>query len=146
MTYSEGAVRLVKMFEGCRLRAYQDQGSVWTIGWGHTGPDVVRGMTCTIAQANNWLEEDLAKVDAGLRRLVTIPLNQNQYDAVADFVFNLGLGALEHSTLLRDLNDGDFVTAALQFPLWDHVGGVVVPGLLNRRKAEMRLFNTAEAA
>lgn len=141
MQHSIKAVGLIKSFEGCRLAAYQDQGGVWTIGWGHTGPEVVRGMLCTVVEASAWLDQDLARVDAGLSRLVKVDLNQNQWDALVDFAFNLGLGALERSTLLRDLNEADFVTAALQFPLWDHVNGLMVPGLLARRKAEMRLFN-----
>ena len=88
------------------------------------------------------LERDLAAAVACVNRAVTSGINQNQFDALVDFVFNLGCGSLLSSTLLRQVNAGDFTAAAQQFLLWDHAGGVVVPGLLERRRAELQLFQT----
>jgi lysozyme len=131
---------MIKQLEGLQLTAYQDQAGRWTIGYGHAGADVHAGLTITQAQAEQLLETDLAAAVASVNRAVTSGINQNQFDALVDFVFNLGCGSLLSSTLLRLVNAGDFTAAAQQFLLWDHAGGVVVPGLLERRRAELQLF------
>lgn len=77
---------------------------------------------------------------SAVNRLVTVVFNQNGFDALVDFAFNLGNNALSGSTLLRKLNAGDFAGAADEFPKWCHAGGKLVPGLLRRRQAEQRLF------
>jgi lysozyme len=140
MRYSEAGLRLTKRFEGLELSAYQDQGGVWTIGYGHTGPNVHGGLTITEEQAEQLLESDLAAAVACVNRAVKVELEQNQFDALVDFVFNLGAASLLTSTMLRHLNAGRMADAAQQFPLWDHCKGVVVPGLLRRRQAEMEMF------
>ncbi len=140
--YSDQGYALTKNFEGLRLTAYQDQAGVWTIGYGHTGPDVHAGLTITEALADTLLEHDVTRSAATVNRAVTAQITQSQFDALVDFGFNLGCGSLLGSTLLRHLNAGEFVLAAAQFPLWDHAGGAVVPGLLARRKAEMALFQS----
>lgn len=139
-TYSAKGMALTKQFEGLRLVAYQDQVGVWTIGYGHTGPDVHAGLVITQSQADALLQSDMTHAVACVNQYVTVGINQNQFDALVDFSFNLGCGSLHGSTLLTRINAGEFDLAAEQFLLWDHAGGVVVPGLLMRRQAEMALF------
>jgi lysozyme len=146
LTYSDAGFTLTKGFEGLRLTAYADQGGVWTIGYGHTGPGVHAGLTITQDQADAFLHSDVAGSVACVNRLVTANINQNQFDALVDFTFNLGCASLAQSSLLRFVNAGDFASAAPQFLLWDHVHGVVIPGLLRRRQAEQTLFTTAAAS
>lgn len=98
-------------------------------------------MTVTQAQADALLLRDVQSAVDAVNRLVTVDLDQAEFDALVDFAFNVGIGALTSSTLLRDLNDGDFVGAADRFDEWDHAGGKVVAGLLRRRRAEMVMFN-----
>jgi len=139
-TYGKDGLALTEQSEGCRLTAYQDQVGVWTIGYGHTGADVVSGLTITQAQADALLVSDVAAAAAFVNQAVTVPLQQDEFDALVDFVFNLGRAAFAGSTLLKDLNAGDFAGAAGQFDLWDHAGGQVVAGLLRRRQQETALF------
>ena len=127
-------------FEGCVLHSYQDSGGVWTIGDGHNGPDVGPGQTCTPAQAQGWLTQQLQGVVNFVNRVVTVQLDQDEFNAVVDFTYNCGQGNFANSSLLRDLNAGNFQGAAAQFDLWDHAGGQVVAGLLRRRQAETSLF------
>jgi lysozyme len=141
-TYSDTGLALTKNFESCVLTAYADQGGVWTIGYGHTGPGVHAGMTITQAQADIFLESDVSGAVTCINKLATAKINQNQFDALVDFVFNLGCASLSISQLLREVNSGNFSDAATQFLRWDHVKGVVVQGLLRRRQAEATLFNT----
>lgn len=141
MSYSKAGRTLTERFEGCRLESYLDIGGVWTIGYGHT-KGVHAGMTCTQAQADLWLIQDTQDAVYDVNKLVTINLNQNEFDALCDFVFNLGAGSFEHSTLLADLNAGHIDAAENQFELWDHDSGKVVAGLLRRRMAEKTEFET----
>ena len=147
MSYSAQGMELTESFEGLELTAYQDIVGVWTIGYGHTGQEVHPGMTITQPQAANLLQQDIAGAGTSVNQLVTVPLTQNQFDALVDFTFNLGAKSLATSTLLRLLNGGDYQGAAQQFPVWCHAGGVEVPGLLRRRQAEQALFlGTAASA
>lgn len=139
MKYSQDGLRLTEFFEGCRLQAYQDQVGVWTIGYGHT-KGVTKGMTCDQPQAEFWLAEDVKQAADEVNRKVKVPLIQGQFDALVDFVFNLGSGNFESSTLLRKLNAGDYKGAAAEFKRWNRAGGVVRSGLLHRRLAEENLF------
>lgn len=142
-------LELIKSFEGCRLEAYPDpgtKGAPWTIGWGHTG-GVTPGMRITQQEADDLLAEDVGKAAEVVARWVTVPLNQNQFDALTSFVYNCGAGNFQQSTLLRLLNEGNFGGAADQFPRWTHGGkGEVLPGLVRRRAAERSLFLTEVAA
>lgn len=142
-TYGDAGLALTKSFEGCLLTAYADQGGVWTIGYGHTGPGVHVGLTVTQDQADAFLESDVAGSVECVNKLVTADISQNQFDALVDFVFNLGCASLAQSSLLQDVNAGDFSDAAQQFLRWNHVHGVVIPGLTRRRQAEATLFGTA---
>ena len=140
LTYSKDGLAITEQFEGCRLVAYQDQVGVWTIGYGHTGSGVASGLTITQDQAIDLLASDVAASAAYVNAAVTVELQQNEFDALVDFVFNLGRGAFAGSTLLKNLNAGQFDAAATQFDLWDHAGGQVVAGLLRRRQAEQAMF------
>lgn len=139
-TYSQDGLTLTEQFEGCELTAYQDQVGVWTIGYGHTGSGVIAGLTITQDQAEALLASDISAAATYVNQVVTIVLVQEEFDALVDFVFNLGRGAFAGSTLLRNLNAGNFAASAAQFDLWDHAGGQVVAGLLRRRQAETALF------
>ena len=138
--YSDKGLALTKSFEGLRLEAYQDCGGVWTIGYGHTGEGVTEGRTISEADAERLLLADLAEAVSCVNRTVVEAVLQNQFDAMVDFCFNAGRGNFLQSTLLRKVNLGDFAGATVQFGLWVHAGGGVVPGLVRRRKAEAELF------
>lgn len=139
MQYSKSGLALTERFEGCRLVAYQDSVGVWTIGYGHTR-GVCAGMTCTEAQAQQWLEEDTANAVADVNANCHVQLTQDEFDALVDFAFNLGDGSLNGSTLMKLVNEKNFAAAADQFDEWDHAGGRVVAGLLRRREAEQVEF------
>jgi len=138
--YSEAGFALTRGFEGLRLTAYQDCAGIWTIGFGHTGPDVHKGQTISEFEAEAMLRADLSAAVACVNRAVTAPITQPQFDALVDFCFNAGRGNFLSSTLLRQINAGDAAAAVAQFGLWVHAGGEVVPGLVRRRKAEAALF------
>jgi lysozyme len=128
------------------LSAYQDPAGVWTIGFGHTKGEV-RGMTCTPAQADVWMDEDLSDAENEINRLVKVVLTQNEFDALCDWEFNCG--GLNGSTLLRILNAGRYEEVPAEMARWCHarVNGVeqVVPDLVRRRAAEGVLWMTPES-
>ena len=142
MKTSQQGIALIEQFEGLRLAAYQDGAGIWSIGVGHTDR-VKEGDTCTSAQADEWLQQDIEQAERAVNTLVKIPLNQNQFDALVSFTYNLGWASLEESTLLRLLNAGATQLAAAEFPKWDDVAGKVSEGLLKRRMAERALFMEA---
>ena len=136
------AADLIKRWEGLRLKAYPDPGTggkPWTIAYGHTR-NVKQGDTCTLDQANAWLSEDMADAYRVIDNAVTVPLTRQQRDALCSFVFNVGGGAFQKSTLLKLLNEGNYTGAAGQFDRWNKAGGRVLKGLVNRRKQEKALF------
>ena len=139
MRTSQRGLSLIKSFEGLRLQAYQDSVGVWTIGYGATR-GVKAGMSITKEQAERMLLSDVQRFEPEVQRLVTVPLNGNQWDALVCFTYNLGAANLESSTLLRLLNAGDYPGAAEQFPRWNKAGGKVLPGLVRRRASERELF------
>lgn len=139
MRYSKQGMALTQQFESCRLTAYQDSGGVWTIGWGHTA-GVEPGQTCSQAQADQWLLDDVSDAENAVNQMVKIGITQEEFDALVDFTFNLGVGAFQHSTLLAKLNANDAQGAIDEFEKWDMTGGKVVAGLLRRREAERALF------
>ncbi|MBV8666752.1 MAG: lysozyme [Burkholderiaceae bacterium] len=140
MQYSGTGLALTKIAEGCRLLAYQDGGGVWTNGYGNTH-GVVPGSTITQEQAEADLLANIQNSVNDVNRLVTVPLTQGEFDALVDFDYNLGRGNLASSTLLKDLNAGNYAAAAEQFEAWDKCGGHVVAGLLRRRQAEEAEFS-----
>lgn len=128
-------VKKVAEFEGLRTKVYKCPGGVWTIGYGHT-VDVKPGQRCTRLQAEAWLREDLA-VAAGEVEALGLELTQGQAEALVDFVFNLGIGALKGSTLLKKIRGG-YATEDIQaeFRRWVYAGGEVQRGLVKRREWE----------
>ena len=138
--YSDAGLAMTKEFEGLRLNAYQDCVGVWTVGYGHTGADVHAARVVTEAEAEALLLADMEAAVACVNRVVSVVVTQGQFDALADFCFNLGGRALCESTLLRRVNAGDFDGAAEQFGMWCHAGGKVQPGLVKRRRAEAEMF------
>lgn len=143
MTPSEKCYDLIKRFEGCKLTAYPDPGTggePWTIGYGHTGPEVKSGMTISQAIADAYLVKDVEHAADVVKRGVTVPMTQGQYDALCSFVFNVGAGNFLKSTLLRKLNAGDTLGASLEILRWSKAAGKELPGLVRRRAAEQSLF------
>lgn len=143
MRISEQGVALIKQFEGYEENAYQDIVGVWTIGFGTTmvdGQPVHAGMTCSVSRASSWLAVDVDTYLTEAAPHITTPLNQNQVDSIASFIYNLGVPAFKKSTLLKKINSGDMKGAAAEFMKWNKAGGKVVGGLTRRRKAEQELF------
>lgn len=133
------AAGFISSFEGCRLSAYMCSAGVWTIGYGHT-EDVKEGDTCTEEQAKAWLIDDIRETQALLAYYVNVPVTQNEFIALVSLAFNVGVGALMKSKLLRKLNSGDRDGAAEEFLDFDLANGKRVAGLTRRRKAEHDLF------
>lgn len=115
-------------------------GAPWTIGWGHTGPEVHYGLVWTQAQCDAQLLADMARAEADVRAVVQIPLTQDEFAALCDLAFNIGNANFNSSTLLRLLNAGDIDGAIAQFSVWNKAGGQVLAGLVKRRDAEAALF------
>lgn len=136
---SQKGRKLIEEFEGLRLTAYQDSIGVWTIGYGHT-KGVYPGMTISLAQANALLDEDVRSHAAGIFNFVTVELNQNQFDALVSFHFNLGPAILQDSTLLTYINNKNWQAAANEMKAYVHAGNQILPGLVRRRNAEAALF------
>ena len=137
-----GTMNLIKQFEGLRLTSYQDYTGIWTIGYGHTGPEVRPGMTITQAQADAYLQGDLGKFSNCVNTYIKARLNPNQVGALISWSYNVGCGALQTSTLRQRMNAGqDPNTVARQeLPQWNKAGGQVLPGLVRRRAAEVAFF------
>jgi GH24 family phage-related lysozyme (muramidase) len=134
---------LLTTWEGCELSAYPDPasgGAPWTIGYGHTGPDVVRGLTISQAQAEAWLKQDAAEAAGAVDRLLSgVELTAHQRDALISFSFNVGAGALERSTLRKRLLAGESPTVVIaeELPRWSKGPNGPVEGLKRRREAEV---------
>lgn len=134
-------LELIKKFEGLELKAYQDVVGIWTIGYGHTGPDVYPGMTITEFKAEQLLLQDLSVARSCVECFTKVQLSDNQFGALVSLVFNIGSGAYRKSTLLKLLNEKKYKAASEEFVKWNKAGGKPVPGLTRRRKAEADLFN-----
>ena len=132
---------IVKEAEGLRLSAYLCPAGIPTIGYGHT-KGVKLGDTCTREQAEKWLENDFFMAKTDVKAVVRVPLSDNQLDALASFVFNLGVRKLIQSTLLKKLNAGDYSGAAAEFDKWVFAGKVKLNGLVKRRAKERKLFES----
>ena len=139
MKLSKSGLDIIKSFEGLRLEAYLDGGGVPTIGYGTT-KGAHMGQTCTMAQAEAWLLDDMASACDAVTRALKVPVNQNQFDAMVCLAYNIGNQAFRDSTLLRLFNAGDVDGAANQFPRWNKDNGNVIAGLTRRRLAEQTLF------
>ncbi len=138
-------IALMHAFEGCKLEAYPDPGSVdgnpWTIGFGSTGPGIHKGVTWTQKQADDRFEADLTKFAARVEALLgDTPTDGSQFDALVSLAYNIGLDALRKSTVLRRHKAGDHAGAAAAFAMWIKNDGVVMKGLVRRRAAEAALY------
>lgn len=140
---SKAGTDLIHSFESCKLTAYPDPGSrdghPWTIGWGSTGPGIVKGVVWTQAQADARFAADLGRFEKGVALMAPVT-TQSQFDALVSFAYNVGLAALNDSTLLRMHKAGDYTGAKAQFARWDKNDGKVLKGLTRRRAAEAALY------
>ncbi len=134
---------LIQEFENCKLEAYLDGGGVPTIGWGHTA-GVKMGDKCSQAQADRWLEEEIADAEQDVNLYVRGWLLQGQFDALVSLVYNIGGTAFRKSTLVKLLNSAQYPAAAEQFLRWKFDNGKEVRGLLRRRTAEREMFLAAK--
>lgn len=144
MRTNQAGVDLIKKYEGLELEAYLCPANVWTIGYGHTGPDVHPGMEVTESEAEHLLRQDLNKFERAVERLVMVPMNPNEFAALVSLTYNIGEGNFSKSSCLRYLNQGNRQEAANRIELWNkaRVGGelTVLEGLVRRRAAEKALF------
>jgi len=138
--FSKMGFNLLKILEGCKLEAYQDSGGIWTIGFGQTG-DVKKGDKITQEKAELLLHMYILSLEPKLKKLIKVPINQNQYDALVIFVYNIGLNAFKCSTMLSLINKNEFIKASEQFKRWSKDSkGNISEGLLRRREIEYKLY------
>lgn len=156
MQMSQNGRKLLEQWEGVRLNAYKDSAGLLTIGVGHlltkselssgkidiNGDSVKYANGLTSEQADGLLAQDLKPAETTVNNNVKVELNQNQFDALVSFTFNVGGGAFKGSTLLKKLNNGQYGEVPGQLVRWNKAGGKVVPGLENRRKNEVNLWNS----
>lgn len=146
MAMSQEGLNALTQHEGLRTTAYQDVGGVWTVGYGHTGPDVKPNMVITEQRARELLRADIETAASAVRQSVKVPLTQGQFDALTSFAFNIGAGGFRNSTVLQLLNQGDYDGAMQQLLQYDKArtgpNGELqqVPGLTSRRQAEAQMF------
>jgi lysozyme len=143
MKYSQACVDLVKSFEGLKLKAYKCPAGVLTIGYGTT-KGVKPDWVITEFMAEAYLKRDLLEFEKAVNKIINAPLNQNQFDALVSFCYNIGAGAFEKSTLARLINQGHYSKAAEQFLRWNKSNGKILKGLTRRREAERKLFLTEQ--
>ena len=139
MEVSQKLIDFTRQSEGFRAEPYMDNGSL-AIGYGHHGAEVKRGLVWTEKQADAVQRRDFAEFGRQVESLVKVPLTQGQFDALVDFVYNLGSGRLQHSTLLDLLNKKQYASAGQQLIRWDNNNGKSDDNLLARRRQELQLF------
>jgi lysozyme len=143
---SAAGLALIKTSEGFCATTYRDANGYPTIGYGHRiSPCEKFPGGVTEEQALTLLANDVVCAQKAVCRLVRVPLTQGQFDALVDFTYNLGSARLDGSTLLRNLNAGQYAAAAQQLLRWDHAGSRVLAALSTRRKAEFALWQGAAA-
>ena len=149
---SDNGCRFIHTFEGLCLKSYRDMANIWTIGYGSTrinGTPVVQGQNTTLEEATNAFRTDTASIGVFLSQSVTVPLTQNQVDALFSFCYNVGVGSFTRSSLRKTINGKREVIEKL-FTDWNKVrdphSNILVPvaGLTTRRKAEYTLFSKQE--
>lgn len=145
MKTSTAGIAFITRWEGRKLTAYKDSGGVWTIGVGHTDPEVKAGLTITPQQADELLAADLAEAESEVNA-TGVPLTQPQFDALVSFAFNVGNSAFRSSTLRKKLLAGDYASVPAQMNRWVYDNGKVVDGLVNRRKAEGDMWRFGSAS
>ena len=146
MKISDKGLELIKDFEGCELEAYKCAAGVWTIGYGHT-KDVEKGDTWSQEKAEHMLSKELEdEYEHYVNSLVTVPMNQCQFDALVSWVYNLGPANLKKSSMLRVLNEGKYDEVPAQIKRWNKAGGKILDGLIRRRQAEAEMFEGENAS
>ena len=143
MEISQEGIALIKKFEGCKLKAYKCSAGVPTIGWGSTR-GVSMDMEISQARADALLLEDVADFEEAINKRVKVPLEQNQFDALVSWTFNLGGSNLRNSTMLKVLNQGKYDLVPAEIRRWNKAGGETLQGLIRRREAESKLFKNEE--
>lgn len=139
MTISQRGINLIKKYEGLKLKAYICSGGKLTIGYGHT-KGVKEGQIITEKEAIELLKKDIRYFELWVEKLIDVPLNQNQFDSLVSFTYNLGEGALKGSTLRKFLNQGRYDRVPEQFLRWNKSKGKILTGLVKRRDEESKLF------
>lgn len=135
---SQKAMLKIMEFEGFRAEAYQCPGGVWTVGYGHT-KGVTSCTKCTMDQAKSWLADDIQQAEKIVSDAVAVELTQGQFDALTDFVFNVGGSLLRTSTLLKKINElASTYEIQKEFKRWVYAGGKMVKGLVKRREWECK--------
>ena len=158
MRVSKKCIEQIKKDEGVRNKPYQCPALLWTVGVGHViDPNHAKvpmadrkalpipagwDRVLSADEIDEILRTDLARFEAGVLRLIKVPLTQGQFDALVSFSFNVGLGNLQNSTLRMKVNRGEFEAAAEQFLVWTKAGGKVLPGLVKRRTHEKEMFES----
>ena len=143
MKISLEGLALIKRFEGCRLESYKCSANVLTIGYGHTS-GVKETDTITQDEADKLLQEDVEQFEKYVDDNVIVELGQSQFDALVAWTFNLGVGNLRESTMLKKLNSEDYASVPSEMKRWNKAGGKTLDGLIRRRKAESLLFESKE--
>ena len=143
MKCSQEGLELIKKFEGCKLKSYKCPAGVWTIGYGHT-EDIKEGDIVSPEEANKLLRADVFKFEEYVTDNVIVNLTQNQFDALVAWTFNLGVGNLRNSTMLKKLNNADYTSVPFEMKRWNKAGGKTLDGLVRRRQAESLLFESKE--
>lgn len=141
---SQSGINLLKELEGCRLEAYKCSAGVWTIGYGHTGKTINMNTKITQAEAENFLKIDLEYFEKGVNNAVKVGINQNQFDSLVCFSYNVGLSAFQSSTMLRKINMNKFKEVPKEFKKWVYAGKTKIKGLEIRREKEIKLWNKKE--
>ncbi|GAC07624.1 lysozyme [Paraglaciecola chathamensis] len=139
-TTNQACIDIIKESEGVRLKAYRGPAGHWLIGYGHKA-GVKQGMEINAPQAEVFLKNDLLKIEEQMSKLVKVPVNNNQFSALVCLGYNIGMGNLYKSTLLRLLNKGDYTGASDQFSVWRKAAGKVNAHLVKRRAKEKSLFD-----
>lgn len=139
MEISQEGLSLIKRFEGCKLKAYKCSAGVPTIGYGST-QGVTMDMEISQQRAEALLLEDVAIFEEEVNKAVKVPLEQNQFDALVAWTFNLGGSNLRSSTMLKVLNEKKYEEVPSQMKRWNKANGEVLAGLVRRREAESLLF------
>ena len=144
---NEAGLGIIKSFEGWASSVYRCPANRWTIGWGSTWDNKGNPVTASHPDIDkttgtDLLRRELRHVESAINRLVKVPLNENQFSSLCSFVYNLGSGNFQSSTLRAKLNREEYEGAALEFPKWRRAGGKILKGLVARRKIEQSLFLT----
>ena len=145
MKIQSRGLQIIKEFESLKLKPYLCPAGIPTIGYGSTyyedGTKVtLNDLPITEQRADDVLANISDKFSIQVSKLLKVELNQNQFDALVSFSFNIGIGNLTTSTILKRINEKDFENASLEFAKWNKSGGKVLNGLIKRREKESQLF------